>query len=149
MKAWNQFPLCYLWFKYDLDRSTMHPVWPDWGSNPWTPDHDQYIACPWDVVLTTRPSGPSIPHPWQKGWQAIYYYDAVSCCQQLINQCGEPPIIICEFVLMCTLSVWIIRLYGAQQQFSYLINYCILRVLILCTWFPFCMFSIILTNISL
>ena len=41
------------------------------GSNPWPPDHEQYISCPWDaIVLTTRTSGTSgqrLNNSW-KSW---------------------------------------------------------------------------------
>ena len=32
-------------------------VQPDRDSNPWHPDHVQYISCPWDGVVLLKPLG--------------------------------------------------------------------------------------------
>ena len=46
------------WFKYDLDRHTLHPKFdPTWICTlyPWIPDQSQYISCPWDAHLNHWP----------------------------------------------------------------------------------------------
>ena len=62
----KSFQWRYLWFKCNFSKyfsmCYASQVWSEQGSNLWPPDHEQYYSCLWGaVILTTRPSGTSLP----------------------------------------------------------------------------------------
>ena len=85
------------WFKVWLRPKDYAPqVRPDWGSNPWPLDHEQYISCPEMHILTTKPlfitrttgmKSCSLASRAYYTWPQLTYKESRDCCSNHSAMC--------------------------------------------------------------